>query len=261
MNRSILFAAFCALFSVLNPSHAQTDDSSVTSLGRIEPKGGVIALAGPSGSSAVITQLNVEEGEQVEQGQVLATLDSYAKRKADLDRLQTILNNATKQLNRRENLSRSAAISEDQLDEARLNVQVAKADIAVARAELNQAQIKSPVAGQVLEIYARPGERIGENGLLELGNTQSMYVVAEVYETDISKVRIGQRATITSDAFPMEITGKVERIGLKVGKMEALATDPISRADARVVEVEIRLDDSSRAADLTNLQVEVILEA
>ena len=42
--------------------------------------------------------------------------------------------------------------------------------------------------------------------------------------------------------------------------MEALATDPISRADARVVEVQIRLDDSTRASELTNLQVEVILE-
>ena len=43
--------------------------------------------------------------------------------------------------------------------------------------------------------------------------------------------------------------------------MESLATDPVSRADARVVEVEIRLDNSELAADLTNLQVEVILEA
>ena len=56
-------------------------------------------------------------------------------------------------------------------------------------------------------------------------------------------------------------TGRVERIGLKVGKMESLATDPVSRADARVVEVEIRLDKSELAADLTNLQVGGVREA
>jgi len=88
-----------------------------------------------------------------------------------------------------------------------------------------------------------------------------MYVIAEVYETDIGRVSVGQRAKALSPALEQPLTGTVERIGLKVGRMEALATDPISRADARIVEVEIRLDDSSRASDLTNLQVEVILEA
>jgi HlyD family secretion protein len=260
MIRSTLIAVFYALLIVVSTGVAQGEDSLVTSLGRIEPKGGIIELAGPSGSSAVITQLNIEEGDQVVKGQVLAILDSYAKRKADLDRLQTILNNAAKQLKRRENLSRSSAISENQLDEAKLNVQVAKADIAVARAQLNQAQIRSPVDGQVLEIHAYPGERIGENGLLELGQTKSMYVVAEVYETDIGKVRIGQRATITSDALAMELTGKVERIGLKIGKTDVFDSDPVAKTDARVIETYIALDDSAAVARYTNLQVDVSIE-
>ena len=102
MIRSTLIAVFYSLLIVVSTGVAQGEDSLVTSLGRIEPKGGIIELAGPSGSSAVITQLNIEEGDQVVKGQVLAILDSYAKRKADLDRLQTILNNAAKQLKRRE---------------------------------------------------------------------------------------------------------------------------------------------------------------
>ena len=49
----------------------------------------------------------------------------------------------------------------------------------------------------------------------------------------------------------------VDRIGTKIGKQDVLATDPAARTDSRVVEVEIRLDDSVRAAALTNLEVDV----
>jgi HlyD family secretion protein len=60
--------------------------------------------------------------------------------------------------------------------------------------------------------------------------------------------------------MPEVLTGTVERIDLAVGKMDTLGTDPAARKDARVVEVEIRLDDSRIARGLTNLQVEVEIE-
>ena len=84
-----------------------------------------------------------------------------------------------------------------------------------------------------------------------------MYTVAEVYETDIGKVHVGQRATITSPALHGELMGTVERIGMKIGKRDVLDVDPAASTDARVVEVHIRLDDSRAVAGLTNLQVEV----
>jgi HlyD family secretion protein len=52
----------------------------------------------------------------------------------------------------------------------------------------------------------------------------------------------------------------VDWIRLKVAKQDALGTDPASRKDARVVEVEIRLDDSSVAQRFTHLQVEIEIE-
>jgi HlyD family secretion protein len=111
-------------------------------------------------------------------------------------------------------------------------------------------------------VHTRDGERVGPDGILELGRTDDMYAVAEVYESDIQYVRLGQRATVASAAFGRPLHGSVARIGLKVGKMDALGTDPAARTDARVVEVEIRLDpeDAAAAAALTNLQVEVELE-
>ena len=109
----------------------------------------------------------------------------------------------------------------------------------------------------MIEVHARAGERVGPEGIIELGRTDAMFAIAEVYETDITRVRLGQTARITSPALPGPLTGKVDWINLKVGKQDALGTDPAARKDARVVEVEIRLDESAGVAGLTNLQVEV----
>jgi HlyD family secretion protein len=81
--------------------------------------------------------------------------------------------------------------------------------------------------------------------------------VAEVYETDIGRVRPGQRAEVTSPALPGPVGGTVERVGLMVYKNDVLDVDPVADADARVVEVRIRLDPSQEAAALSNLQVAV----
>lgn len=129
-----------------------------------------------------------------------------------------------------------------------------------AQAELATAFVKSPIEGTVLKIHTWPGERVPEDlGILDLGQTNQMYVVAEVYETDIKQIRLGQRSTITSDALPEELTGTVAQIGRQIGKKDVLDTDPAADTDARVVEVKIRLDpESSELVErLTNLQVKV----
>ena len=84
-----------------------------------------------------------------------------------------------------------------------------------------------------------------------------MYAVAEIYETDITQVKIGQSARIITPALKEPVTGKVERIALMIGRMDALGTDPIAKTDARVVEVFILLDEPETLSALTNLQVEV----
>jgi HlyD family secretion protein len=88
-----------------------------------------------------------------------------------------------------------------------------------------------------------------------------MFAIAEVYETDIGRVRLGQRATVTSPAFHGPLGGTVDRIGMKIGKADEINVDPIAATDARVIEVDVRLDDSPAVASLTNLQVEVAIAA
>jgi HlyD family secretion protein len=88
-----------------------------------------------------------------------------------------------------------------------------------------------------------------------------MYVVAEVYESDVGKVHPGQHAHITSSSFSGELPGTVDEVGLQVGKKDVLNTDPVADIDSRVVEVKIRLDDSAtqKVAGLTNAQVKVAI--
>jgi len=89
-----------------------------------------------------------------------------------------------------------------------------------------------------------------------------MYAVAEVYETDVGRVRAGQRATVRSPVFGHPLGGVVERVGLAVRRQAVLDADPVARIDARVVEVKVRLDaaDGTQVAGLSNLQVDVVIQ-
>ncbi len=138
---------------------------------------------------------------------------------------------------------------------------MAKANLRQAHMDLERRSIRSPFDGQVLRVHARAGEKVGSDGIVELGQTQAMYAVAEVYETDIAQVKLGQRARIRSSVLPRELSGVVERIAMTVGKKRVFDDEPASQRDARVIEVEVKLDDSKTAAPFTNLQVEVRFSA
>ena len=150
-----------------------------------------------------------------------------------------------------------------QLAQVQAQVDSAAQNLALAEARLDQALIRAPKAGQVLQLYAEPGEAVTTSApILALGDTDQMYVVAEVYETDVTLVEPGQRATIISrnGAFDQALTGTVERVGLQIFKNDVLDDDPAANADARVVEVMVRVDQSAVIAGLTNLQVDVAID-
>ncbi|MDX2416088.1 MAG: efflux RND transporter periplasmic adaptor subunit [Xanthomonadales bacterium] len=140
-------------------------------------------------------------------------------------------------------------------------IDVASARVTVAQAEFERAYIKAPVNGRILDVLRQPGEFVGAEGLMELGRVDKMYAIAEVYETDIVRVKVGQTATVRSDALPHALTGEVELIRHKVQKQDVTGTDPAAARDARIIEVEILLDDAEAAASLTHLQVEIIIDA
>lgn len=242
---------------------AAAQERVISSLGRLEPANGVVQLAGPSGgglTGAVMKSLDVAEGDWVESGQVIARLDSYELRLAEVSRLEAILKNARNEMTRQDDLSKRNLTSASNLEAAQMALDIALADAAAAKARLELAVVRAPLRAQVLEIHAYPGERVGPEGIMELGQTDRMYAVAEVYETDITAVKVGQSARIMTSAMETELTGKVERISLKVGRLDAVGTDPIAKTDARVVEVFILLDDSESVSGFTNMQVKVEIQ-
>jgi HlyD family secretion protein len=131
-----------------------------------------------------------------------------------------------------------------------------------AEAELREATIYTPIAGQVLEIYTQAGEAISENGIIALGRTDQMEVVTEVYQSDIGKISHGQTAVITGEAFTQELRGIVRQIGYQVTRQAVFNNQPGENLDQRVVEVRIRLnpEDSKIVSNLTNLQVQVAIK-
>lgn len=208
------------------------------------------------------------------EGAISASLRDGKQLTADTVRQQ--LNEAQANLSRIQ-LSGSKQVAQaqatlNQIAEVRLvdvNVvqsQVAQAWASVARSqtELDLATVRSPQDGQVLKIHTRPGELVGTQGIISLGQTQTMVAVAEVYELDVSRIRVGQAATATSknNAFPAVLRGRVVEVGLEISKQDVLNTDPAAQFDARVVEVKVLLDEASsrRVAGLTNLSLQVAID-
>jgi HlyD family secretion protein len=145
------------------------------------------------------------------------------------------------------------------------DVDVARAAVAAAiaaeqrsRAELEPSSVRAPLNGRVLKTHAHPGEEVGPQGILELGGTDTMYVIAEVPESDVARLKVGDAATITSDALGGPMDGVVEQIGSRVTPSQILNTDPAAFVDARIVEARIRLRDPKRAERFVHAQVHVV---
>jgi HlyD family secretion protein len=130
----------------------------------------------------------------------------------------------------------------------------------VADERLRGTVIRAPAAGRVLRVLSLPGEVVGAQPILQMGDTRRMVAVAEVYETDVGRVREGQRALVTSPALPPGgLRGTVVQVGSMVGRNLVYDLDPAAAVDRRVVEVKVLLDQSEVAARRINLQVHVTI--
>jgi HlyD family secretion protein len=201
-----------------------------------------------------------------------------AEAKANLRRIQT---SGKQQINEaRANLRKIETSTQQQIKESRFtlnkiaevrpvdimaaetDVKSAMASLKVAEENLAQAYIKSPQDGQIYQIFARPGEVVGTNGIADIGRTSQMYGVVEVYQTDVKKVRVGQKVKITGNSLSGELQGTVERVGIQVKRQNTINADPTSNIDDRVVEVHVALDaeSSQKAAQFTNLQIQAVID-
>jgi HlyD family secretion protein len=159
-------------------------------------------------------------------------------------------------------LNQIADVRPVDMQAAQAEVEGAIAAVQRARTDLEQSYVRAPMSGQILELHTRPGEKISNDGLLELAQTDQMVAVAEVYQTDIGQIKLGQPAVVTGQAFKGEVQGTVSFIDRQVSRQSVFGNQPGENLDKRVVETKIRLTpkDSRKVASLTNLQVQVTIK-
>lgn len=231
----------------------------VVSLGRIQPAT-TIRVAGPARPSVVVGTLLVDQGSRVAAGQEIASMDSVGTEEAEVQVWRAEVSNAEQELARARNLLRQGVTSRAVFDQAQSRRDTAVARLEQAKAELARSHVRAPIDGVVLEVFARDGERVGPEGIVEIANTATMLAVAEVPESQIDLIRLGQPAWVSTPSVPTKLTGTVSQIGRKVRQQEVVSADPSADLDARIIEVEVALDDPAAVAALTNLRVEVEID-
>jgi HlyD family secretion protein len=154
---------------------------------------------------------------------------------------------------------KEASESELRRNQSAISLDLLKNQVAEAEERLKETRVRAPRGGKILRLLVHEGELVGGQPVLQMANTDEMIVLTEVYETDIEKVHIGQKATITSHIFKESdpLTGKVVWKGSSIGKARVVDLDPRAAVDNRVVEVKVKLDQSERVADLIGHQVRV----
>lgn len=262
--------------AAMAPAAMAEEVKLVGALARIEPRDRIYSIAPPSSApEARIKRLLVSEGDRVKADDVLAVLDVEDARRAERDlALATLRSSEARlqvvhsRLERRQALRLKADIvSQESLEEVRGDFLIAQAELAEAQAQLEKAEIllreasvRAPTDGVVIYIHVRDGEYASvSSGILDLANVGRMVAVAEVYETDIRHVAVGQPAEFRSGALREPVTGRVERIQSFLERATVTAADPTRNSETRVMKVHIALDDSARMAGFINLQGEAII--
>lgn len=194
--------------------------------------------------SGRILELNAKVGDRVRHGQALAKMHTHEvheaeaewfKAQAELKQQQTKAAFAKTALERAERLFQAKALSQHELDKARLEYQDAQQEIHRAEAEVERARghhehlglpddqhdydapvvIRAPSGGIVLKREITAGASVNPGDpLFFIGDLSSVWVIAEVPEQRLSAVKIGLPVEISVAAFPdTTFSGRIARIG------------------------------------------------
>jgi HlyD family secretion protein len=283
--------------------------------GRVEPSSEDIKLG--SELSGKLKSVNVEEGDTIRRGQVLAELENadfraqvasaqaeVAAKEASLRKVlngaryqerseamssvraaEAVMNNSKSEMERRQKLFAAGVISREEADryarefdvaKARYNEAIerhslvddhareedrafAQADLQLARARLDEARakyektfIRAPIDGTVLRKHHRKGESVSNSStvpdpILTIGDKAVLHVRIDVDETEVSKVRVGQKAYVTADAFGRQkFWGHVIRVGEQLGRKNVRTDEPTERVDTKILETLVELDNGSQ---------------
>ena len=237
---------------------------AVAALGQLSPAGEIRQLAAPIsniGSSPRLSQLLVNEGEFVKKGSVLAIFENRKKLIADLEKKNNLIKTNNLEISLKEDQIKRYELAVEksayslveliQRKDELLKLQKQKiinlGDKKNIEIDLFNSKLRSPIDGFILSINTRVGERPKNEGILEIGSSQNMEALIEVYESDISRIFISQKVELSSEngGFKEILAGEVIRISPQVKQRKVLSTDPTGDADARIIEVLVKLNEES----------------
>ena len=238
--------------------------TAVAALGQLSPSGEIRQLAAPIsqfGSSPRIVEILVNEGDFVKKGDILAIFENREKLISDFERNENLIETINDEIALKEDQIQryELALSNDaysfvqfsQRKDELLKLQKQKinliGDQKNIKIDLFNSKLRSPIDGFILGINTRVGERPKNEGILDIGSSQKMEALIEVYESDIDRVYISQNVELSSEngGFKKILKGKVIRISPQVKQRKVLSTDPTGDADSRIIEVLVKLDQDS----------------
>jgi HlyD family secretion protein len=253
-------------------SIANTPYAGIAS-GKADVEGGIIQVA--ARTAGIIRSVNVQEGEAVKKGQVLAQLEDDQPRlnvanaaaavrqaQAQIGLLEVQKATAQREYARLTPLKAKAFVAGQALDTAEDAIKTADAQIAVQRAVVNSMQaamnvaayqleltrVRAPVDGRIVRRYANPGagaSTLNVSTLFDLEPNSARIVRAEIAEADIPKIAPGQAVEIVAEADPSKAyVGKVLRRSDEFGARKLQSDDPNDKTDDRVVEVVVSADNA-----------------
>lgn len=228
---------------------------TISATGQVEP---VKTVEVKSKASGEIIELNYEAGDYVVKNDLLCRIDQeqvkhdFDKAVADFAVAEVSLKLQEKEFGRQQDLFNQGLISESDMDRAELALEQSRATVVRTRAARDDAKeklddtiIRSPISGLILRCNVEEGQIIasgvsnvsGGTALMQIAQTDSVYVVADIDETDIGTVSIGQRVQVEADAFPDLSFG---------GKVLKIAPVALVQQNVTVFEVTTKVDNSDR---------------
>lgn len=191
--------------------------STVSATGTIKP---VNMVDISSKISGLVKEVKVSENDQVQVGQVLLTLDD-THLQALVSQARSRLALASANVERSEKMHAIGAVSDQQLDAARTDYNVAQASYDDATAQLADTVIRTPINGKIIGKPIPAGQAVAPGisspmVLMTVADLSNMQIETQVDESDIGKIQLGQNVTFTVDAYPGKtFSGKVANISAK----------------------------------------------
>ncbi|UJH90503.1 efflux RND transporter periplasmic adaptor subunit [Antarcticibacterium sp. 1MA-6-2] len=164
--------------------------------------------------SGVLSQVHVEEGQQVRKGQLLATIDDGGL-SSQVAQLEAQANLAKTTFERQQRLWEQNIGSEIQFLEAQTTYQSSQNAVNQLRSQLAKTNVRAPFSGVIDEVISDEGQVVnpGQNQLFRLVNLENMYVEAAVPETYLNQIKKGTSVIVEIPAINKQYEGEVKQVG------------------------------------------------